>query len=196
MPDPCLDDAIAQFRKLQSMAEGALAQLPPDRWFDVPAREANSVALVMKHMSGNMKSRWTRFLETDGEKPDRDRDSEFERRTGDDAASIRARWDAGWSCLFATLDALSPADISRTVKIRGEPHTVAQAIQRQLTHYAYHVGQIVLLAKHFRSNEWKTLSVPRNRSADFNQFLTEKKAAGEEETNRFDSPAEFTKRLK
>ena len=167
MSDPCLDDAIAQFRKLKSMAEGALAQLPPDRWFDVPAREANSVALVMKHLAGNMKSRWTRFLETDGEKPDRDRDSEFERRTGDDPASIRVRWDAGWALLFATLESLGPADLARTVTVRGEPHTVREAIHRQMTHYAYHVGQIVLLARIYAGVKWQSLSIPRGRSKEF-----------------------------
>jgi hypothetical protein len=167
MPDPCLADAIAQFRKLRALAEGALEQIPPDRWFDVPARGTNSIALTMKHVSGNMRSRWTRFLETDGEKPDRDRDSEFERRTGDDAASIRARWDAGWALLFETLGALGDGDMARTVTVRGEPHTVLQALHRQMTHYAYHVGQIVLLARMYAGAKWKSLSIPRGKSKEY-----------------------------
>jgi len=167
MADPCLDDAIAQFRKLKSLAEGALAQVPEARWFEAPAPEANSIALVMKHLSGNMRSRWTRFLESDGEKPDRDRDSEFEERAGDDAASIRARWDAGWTLLFDTLGALGPGDMARAVTVRGEPHSVREAIHRQMTHYAYHVGQIVLLARLRAGASWKSLSIPKGKSKEY-----------------------------
>jgi uncharacterized protein DUF1572 len=162
-----LTDARREFEKYRRMAERATAQVPESRWFERIDAEANSVALVMKHLAGNLRSRWTDFLTSDGEKPDRDRDSEFEDAPGDDAAAIRARWDAGWACLFAALDSLSPADLVRTVTIRGEPHTVAQAIQRQLTHYAYHVGQIVLLAKHEAGPGWKTLSIARGRSREF-----------------------------
>src|SRR5262245_38526857 len=107
------------------MAERAIAQVPDSRWFERLDPEANSIALVMKHVAGNLRSRWTDFLTTDGEKPDRHRDTEFEDAPGEDAASIRARWDAGWTTLFATLDSLTPEDLARTVKIRGEPHTVA-----------------------------------------------------------------------
>jgi hypothetical protein len=162
-----LTDARREFEKYRRMAERAIAQVPAPRWSARLDPEANSIALVMKHMAGNMRSRWTDFLTADGEKPDRNRDTEFEDAPDDDAASIRARWDAGWACLFATLDALSPADLGRTVAIRGEPHTVAQAIQRQLTHYAYHVGQIVLLAKHEAGPAWKTLSIARGKSRDY-----------------------------
>ena len=162
-----LTDARREFEKYQRMAERAIAQVPESRWFERLDPEANSVALVMKHVAGNLRSRWTDFLTTDGEKPDRHRDTEFEATPGEDAASMRARWDAGWATLFATLDSLTPADLARTVKIRGEPHTVAQAIQRQLTHYAYHVGQIVLLAKHEAGPAWKTLSIARGKSLDY-----------------------------
>lgn len=162
-----LTDARREFEKYRRMAERAVAQVPESRWSARLDPEANSVALVMKHLAGNMRSRWTDFLTTDGEKPDRDRDSEFEDAPGDDASSIRARWDAGWTTLLAALDGLTPADLGRTVTVRGEPHTVAQAIQRQLTHYAYHVGQIVLLAKHEAGPEWKTLSIARGKSREF-----------------------------
>lgn len=162
-----LSDARREFEKYRRMAERALAQAPESRWFERLDAESNSIALVMKHMAGNMRSRWTDFLTTDGEKPDRNRDGEFEDDAGENAASMRARWDAGWACLFATLDALTPADLARTVTIRGEPHTVAQAIQRQLTHYAYHVGQIVLLAKHAAGPAWTTLSIARGKSHEY-----------------------------
>jgi uncharacterized damage-inducible protein DinB len=164
--DAYLTDVLREFRKYEKMADAALSQVPEDRWFERLDPESNNLALLMKHLAGNMRSRWTDFLTSDGEKPDRDRDSEFEDET-DDVASIRARWDAGWACLFAALDPLTPADLSRTVTIRGEPHTVAQAIQRQLTHYAYHVGQIVLLAKHEAGPAWKTLSIARGKSRDY-----------------------------
>ena len=162
-----LTDARREFEKYRRMAERAIAQVPESRWSARLDPETNSIALVMKHLAGNMRSRWTDFLTTDGEKRDRNRDGEFEDETGDDAASVRARWDAGWACLFAALDSLSAADLGRTVTVRGEPHTVAQAIQRQLTHYAYHVGQIVFLAKHFAGNRWRSLSIPKGQSREF-----------------------------
>jgi uncharacterized damage-inducible protein DinB len=162
-----LNDARREFEKYRNMADRALAQAPESQWFTRLDAETNSIALVMKHMAGNMRSRWTDFLTTDGEKPDRDRDTEFEDAAGEDAASMRARWDAGWARLFATLDTLTPADLARTVTIRGEPHTVAQAIQRQLTHYAYHVGQIVLLARHAAGPAWTTLSIARGKSREY-----------------------------
>jgi hypothetical protein len=167
MIDPCLADAVDQFRKYRALAEGALAQVPEEAWFDDPAPECNSVALVMKHMAGNMRSRWTRFLDTDGEKADRDRDSEFERREGDTPATIRARWDQGWRLLFAALEPLGAADLERTVTIRGEPHSVRQAVHRQLTHYAYHAGQIVLIARLRAGASWRSLSIPKGRSREF-----------------------------
>ena len=166
-----LKDARREFRKSRALAEKALAQVPPERWrerLDPSAPEgSNSLAVLMQHLAGNLRSRWTDFLSTDGEKPDRRRDEEFEDPAADDPAAVRARWDDGWARLFTTLDSLTAADLGRTVTIRGEPHTVAQAIQRQLTHYAYHAGQIVFLAKHLSGPSWKPLSIPRGRSRQF-----------------------------
>jgi hypothetical protein len=130
--------------------------------------EMNSIAIVMKHMAGNMLSRWTDFLTTDGEKPTRNRDSEFEAPPAT-RADLLALWEPGWACLFAALDPLTDADLIRTVTIRGEAHSVMQAINRQVAHLSYHCGQIVLLAKHFQSADWKCLTVPRGQSEEFNQ---------------------------
>lgn len=157
---------ILQFWKYKGMAEQALAQLPDDEFFRMLDPESNSPALIVKHISGNMRSRWDRFLETDGEK-NRDRDSEFEIRPGDSRGAVMERWEAGWRILFAALAPLTEADLIRIVRIRGEPHTVLEAIHRQMTHYAYHVGQIVLLAKHMKGNAWKSLSIPRGKSKEF-----------------------------
>jgi uncharacterized damage-inducible protein DinB len=159
-----LDDAISRFRSYKELAEKALEQLSDEQFFITIDEESNSVAIIMKHMAGNMLSRWTDFLTTDGEKPNRDRDSEFLIGRDMSKESIREYWEAGWACLFAATESLQLEDLEKTVLIRGKPHTVIQAINRQLTHYAYHVGQIVFLAKHFRSTEWKSLSVRRNRS--------------------------------
>jgi hypothetical protein len=162
-----LDDAIRELHKYKAFAERAAAQVEDEAWFRTLDPEGNSIALVMKHMTGNMRSRWTDFLTTDGEKPDRNRDSEFETEDSDTAASIRERWEDGWARVFAALEALAPDDLGRTVTIRGERHTVLQAINRQLTHYASHVGQIVFLAKHLSGDRWKTLSIPRGKSREF-----------------------------
>jgi hypothetical protein len=164
-----LEDVTAQFRKLKELAERALAQVG-DR--DLAASldaDGNSIAVLMQHLAGNLRSRWTDFLTTDGEKPDRDRDSEFEAGEGAPArAELLARWEDGWSRLFATLSALTAGDLLRTVYVRAEPHTVPQAIHRQLTHAAYHVGQLVLLAKHFAGPAWRSLSVPKGKSREYN----------------------------
>ena len=165
--NPYLPDALAEFRKYKAFAEKAVAQIADEDWFRKLDPEANSIALVMKHVSGNMRSRWRDFLTTDGEKPDRDRDTEFEVADSDTIESVRRRWEEGWALLFAALEPLTDADLGRTVTIRGEPHTVLQAINRQLTHYASHVGQIVLLAKHFAGDRWKSLSIPRGKSREF-----------------------------
>jgi uncharacterized damage-inducible protein DinB len=162
-----LDDAILQMRKYKGLADGALTQVPDADLFRSVDPESNSIAIVMKHISGNMRSRWTDFLTTDGEKADRHRDSEFETESGETRASTTARWEEGWRLLFSALEALSPDDLSKSVAIRGEPHTVLQAIQRQLTHYSYHVGQIVFLARHFAGPRWKSLSIPKGKSKDF-----------------------------
>ena len=162
-----LEDAVLQLRKYKGLADGAVAQVAEADLFRSVDAESNSIAIVMKHVAGNMKSRWTDFLTTDGEKPDRDRDTEFETEPGDTRASVAARWEEGWRLLFSAIEGLAPSDLSRTVAIRGEPHTVLQAIQRQLTHYAYHVGQVVFLARHFAGPRWRSLSIPKGRSKDF-----------------------------
>jgi hypothetical protein len=184
-------DAIESFRNYKKMAERAIEQIGDEDFFALIDPEANSVALIVKHIAGNLHSRWRDFLMSDGEKPDRNRDTEFE-LIGDSRESLMKFWETGWQTLFDAIEPLSVEDFSRTVPIGGEPHTVPEALNRQMTHYAYHVGQIVLLAKHFKSSDWKTLSVPKNRSAQFNQFLAEKQASGEAKTNRLETPFEFS----
>jgi hypothetical protein len=144
-------------------------------------------------MAGNMLSRWTDFLTSDGEKPDRHRDMEFVITKGTTREDLLAYWERGWACVFAAVEPLRPEDFERTVLIRGEEHSIIEAINRQLTHYAYHTGQIVFLAKHIRSGEWKSLSIPRNRSAEFNSYLEEKNkgADAEERRGRFSSSLDF-----
>ena len=169
-----LEESLALLRQYKTLGEKAIAQVRDEHLFRALDAESNSIAIIVKHMAGNMRSRWTRFLETDGEKPDRNRDSEFE-----DAPATRAEvlglWDEGWSRVFAALEPLKESDLTRTVTIRGEAHSVMQAINRQIGHYSCHIGQIILLAKHFQSANWKTLSVPRHCSQEFNQ----KVAAGD-----------------
>ncbi len=188
-------DAISSFRNYKKMAERAIEQISDEEFFALIDAEANSIAVIVKHIAGNLHSRWRDFLTSDGEKPDRHRDTEFE-LIGDTRESLMKFWETGWQTLFDAIEPLTVDDFSRTVPIRGEPHTIAEALNRQMTHYAYHVGQIVLLAKHFKSADWKTLSVPKNRSSEFNQFLADKQAAGENKTNRLEAPLEFSKREK
>lgn len=163
-----LDDVKVQFRKLKDLAEGALAQVEDEDLFATLDPESNSLAVLMQHMSGNLRSRWTDFLRSDGEKPDRDRDAEFVLAAGTTREGLFERWEEGWRCLFQALSALSEEDLALTVLIRAEPHSVIKAVNRQLTHYGYHVGQIVFLAKHLASDHWKTLSVPRGGTRAFN----------------------------
>ena len=159
-----LDDFLFQLRKLKSQADKAMAQVDEAQFFALIDEDSNSIALIVKHVAGNMRSRWTDFLTTDGEKPDRHRDTEFERGSGETRETILARWEAGWNVLFGAITSLTPADLGKTVTIRNEPHTVVQAINRQLSHYSAHVGQIVLLAKHFAGPNWKTLSIPKRKT--------------------------------
>lgn len=163
-----LDDAIASLKTSKKLADKAIAQMNDDELFVTLDEEANSVAVIMKHMAGNMFSRWTDFLTSDGEKPDRNRDMEFVIESNTTKADVLDYWERGWACVFNALEPLTLADFEKTVLIRGEKHTIVQAINRQLMHYSYHIGQIVYLAKHFRSTEWTSLSVPRNKSAEFN----------------------------
>jgi uncharacterized protein DUF1572 len=160
-----LEDALLQMRKLKAMADTAVAQVTDEQLFATLDPEANSLALIMKHMAGNMRSRWTDFLTSDGEKPDRHRDTEFERDAADSRERIFSLWEQGWTRVFDGVGALTPADLQKTVHVRGEPHSVIQAINRQLSHYAQHVGQIVLLAKHYAGPGWKTLSIPKIKPA-------------------------------
>jgi len=163
-----LEDVADQFLKIKSLAERALAQVTDEDLFLTLDPEANSLAMLLQHMAGNLISRWTDFLTTDGEKPDRDRDSEFVVKPGITRAVLMDRWEEGWRCLSQALAALTEEDLSMTVLIRAEPHSVIKAIDRQLTHQAYHAGQIVLLAKHYASATWKTLSVARGGTRAFN----------------------------
>ena len=167
-----IENATAEFRGLKRLADKAVAQVGDEEFFRAIDPESNSVALIMKHLAGNMRSRWTDFLTSDGEKPDRRRDSEF-LIEGEDRAAIEEKWEAGWQTLFDALAQLEPEDLMRHVQIRREPHTVVEAVNRQLTHYGEHVGQIVFLAKHLKSAEWKSLSIPRGMSEAFNRKQTE-----------------------
>jgi len=173
-PEHFLQDAVHQFRKLKELADRAVAQVADEDLFATLDEEANSIAIIMKHMAGNMRSRWMDFLTSDGEKPDRHRDSEFVIEAGDTKDGILERWEAGWRCVFETLAPLAAEDLSRTVLIRGELHSVIEAINRQLTHYAYHIGQIVLLAKHLAAGRWQSLSIPRGKSEEFNAVMRKK----------------------
>ena len=160
-----LEDCVLQLRKLKTQAEKAIALIEDQQLFAVLDPEANSIAVLMKHMAGNMLSRWTDFLTSDGEKPDRGRDREFEIGPGDTRAAVLKRWEEGWARTLQTISSLTPGDLGRSVSIRGEPHSVVEAINRQLTHYAAHVGQIVLLAKHYAGPRWRSLSIPRGKSS-------------------------------
>jgi hypothetical protein len=156
------------FRYYKKLGERAMDQVADEHLFATLDHEANSIATIVKHITGNMRSRWTDFLTTDGEKADRNRDGEFVDPPSTRDALLK-NWEDGWQYVFAALESLTDADLTRTVTIRGEPHSVMQAINRQLAHYPHHVGQIVLLAKHFACDRWQSLSVPRNKSADFNR---------------------------
>lgn len=169
-----LDEVRRQFRGHKRLGEGAMAQLTDEELFRAIDPESNSVAVIVKHLAGNMRSRFTDFLITDGEKPDRHRDQEFETNSATTRAEVMRWWEEGWDRLFSAIEAVKPEDVMRTITIRGEPHTVLQALNRQVAHYAYHVGQVVFLAKHFRSSDWKSLSVPRGKSEEFNAKMADK----------------------
>jgi len=168
-----LEEALRSLRGHKRLAEGAMAQVTDEEFFRQLDPEANSIAILVKHMAGNMRSRFTDFLATDGEKPDRNRDQEFLLDAGSTRAEVMRWWEEGWTRVFAAIQPLSPEDLVRTVTIRGDPHSVLMAIHRQVAHYAYHVGQIVLLAKHMRGAEWKSLSIPRGKSQEFNTRIAQ-----------------------
>ncbi len=157
-----LRSARSRLESLKALGDQALARLDDAELTKTLDPESNSVAVLVQHIAGNMRSRWTDFLTTDGEKPDRNRDSEFEPGLAA-KAPLRQRWEEGWRILFAALDALKPEDLNRTVVIRSERLTALDAINRQLVHYGQHVGQLVYLAKHYQWRTWKSLSVPRRR---------------------------------
>lgn len=162
-----LDDALLTLRKYRGLSERALGQVDDEGFFRTIDPGSNSLALIVKHVAGNQRSRWRDFLTSDGEKPDRNRDSEFEREPVDTRAGLMARWNDGWELALGAIGALGPADLLRTVTIRGEPHSVLQAIERQVAHYAHHAGQILFLAKHLAGDRWRSLSIPKGRSRDF-----------------------------
>jgi hypothetical protein len=172
-----IEDVLRNFRSYKKLAEEAFAQLGDEDIFRLIDPEANSIAMLVKHMAGNMRSRWTDFLTSDGEKPDRHRDREFEIDPGTTRAQAMQWWEQGWRFVFAAIEPLKPEDLSRTVYIAGREHSVLQAISRQLLHYAGHVNQIVLLAKHFRGPDWKSLSIPKGQSEAFARTFEQKHAA-------------------
>ena len=172
----CLKDSVDLLRFYKKLGDRAMAQVSDEGLNATLDAESNSIAIIVKHLAGNMRSRWTGFLTSDGEKPDRDRDSEFEAppKTREE---LLAMWESGWQLAFEALAPLTDADLSRTIHIRGEAHSVTQAIHRQLAHYAYHVGQIVFLAKHFAGPDWNALTIPRRKSAEYNARVAAGKAS-------------------
>lgn len=169
-----LKDSLDVFRYYQKLGDRAMAQCPDEGLFRTLDAESNSIAIIVKHMTGNMRSRWMDFLTTDGEKPGRNRDSEFE-QPPQTRAELLELWERGWKYVSDALEPLTDSDLTRTVTIRTEPHSVMQAINRQVAHYSYHVGQIVYLARHFAGDKWQTLTIPKKKSAEFNARV----AAGE-----------------
>jgi len=167
-----LEDSVLQLKKLKGLADRAIGQIDAEDIFAVLDPEANSIAIIMKHVSGNMRSRWTDFLTSDGEKPTRDRDREFIVGPDDTLGNILSDWEDGWNRVLRVVESLTPEDLGKTVRIRGEAHSVVEAINRQVAHYAAHVGQIVLLAKHYAGPKWQSLSIPRGKSKEFDVSKT------------------------
>jgi len=170
-----IENALKEFRGMKALADKAAAQVSDEEFFRAIDPESNSIAVIMKHMSGNMRSRWTDFLTSDGEKPDRHRDTEFE-TDKEDRRAVLERWEEGWRILFDAVEPLKAEDLMRTVAIRREPHTIVAAVNRQLAHYGEHVGQIIFLAKHLKSSAWRTLSIARGQSETFNKKMDEEHA--------------------
>ena len=169
-----LKSCIKEFRGLKSLGEKAFSQIRDEDFFTAPDEESNSIAIIIRHLSGNMISRWTDFLTSDGEKEYRNRDDEFERLFYTDKDDILSRWEKGWKCLFDAVSSLKEEDLMKEVYIRKEKHSVTEAINRQLVHYGYHTGQIVYIAKHLENRNWKSLSIPRGKSNDFNEEMNKK----------------------
>ena len=173
-----LSDVRQRFAGLKRSAERAAAQVDDASYFQALEEDGNSIALLMKHMGGSLESSFTNFLTTDGEKPTRNRDAEFELEAGDTRETILAKWERGWSALSGTLDALRPGDLLRTVHIRGEPHSVLQALSRHVVHQSTHAGQIVVLARHHAGAKWETLSIPRGKSEEYAAEMRAKQGKG------------------
>lgn len=169
-----LKASIAELERYKTLAEKALAQVSDEDWFYVPAQGSNGLAHIVKHIAGNLRSRWADFLSTDGEKPDRHRDSEFELATTDTVEQLHQSWDAAWKIVFDSLNNLSEADLAATVTIRNQPHSVPEAIQRSVAHVAYHTGQIVQLAKIIKAEQFENLSVPKGKSEEFLEAMRKK----------------------
>ncbi len=173
--DPYLNSVKKQFLYYKMLGEKTMSQLQPEQLFVVVNEDTNSIATIVKHLSGNMLSRWTDFLTTDGEKEWRNRDSEFENDLQTKEA-VMALWNKGWDCFLNALDSLQPEQLSTIIYIRNEGHTVVEAINRQLAHYPYHIGQIVFYAKQLKTSDWESLSIPKNKSNSYNEtkFAQEK----------------------
>ncbi|HMQ67950.1 MAG TPA: DUF1572 family protein [Ignavibacteria bacterium] len=169
-----IENSISEFRKIKELGDKTFSQIRDEDFFWSPDEDSNSIAIIVRHLSGNMISRWTDFLTTDGEKPTRMRDEEFERIFYTDKDDIISRWESGWRCVFGALSTLKEEDLLKEITIRSEPHTVLQAINRQLTHYSYHTGQIVFIGKHLENANWKSLSIPRGGSEEFNKKMSGK----------------------
>lgn len=174
MIDSTLKNTISVFDYYKTLGEKAMAQITDEALFHMPDEKSNSISVIVKHLHGNMLSRWTDFLTTDGEKEWRDRDSEFE-ETIETRDEVMKQWNEGWACVFSALNTLHPEDFDKTVYIRNMGQTVLEAIMRQMAHYAYHIGQIVYLARLFNEGDWKTLTIPKGGSAAYNK---EKNAPG------------------
>jgi hypothetical protein len=168
-----LDEVRRSFRGYKRLADGGLAQLSDQEFFQLPDPESNCAAQIVKHVAGNLRSRWLDFLTTDGEKPDRNRDQEFVLTPADTRADLMRRWEESFQLVYDNIASVTPQDFSRTVTIRGEPHTILQAMSRSVLHTAYHVGQILYLGKHLRGAEWTVLSIPKGKSEEFNAMKPE-----------------------
>jgi hypothetical protein len=188
MSGPIVDSIRAEYTRYKALGEGAITQLSDEQLCVTAAPNANSIATIVWHLSGNFRSRFTDFLTSDGEKPDRRRDEEFERRSVS-REELLAKWNAGWEVVLSSVGALRDDDLHRTVTIREQPHLVYEALHRSLAHTSYHVGQIVLLAKHLRGDGWKYLSIPPGQSATYNQNPANEKPAAHAEASRARQPA-------
>jgi hypothetical protein len=177
-PSPILEVVIDEFEKIKKLADKSIAQVDDAQLWARVDPDANSIGILMRHMAGNMRSRWTDFRTSDGEKPDRNRDQEFEEPLLS-REKLLAEWEDGWQRVFAALASISDVNLGDTVYIRSEPHSIYKAISRQVAHYAGHAYQILLLAKHFKGSDWKTLSIPRGQSEEFNRRMLAKLKASQ-----------------